>query len=233
MENPFSTDKNPPFLTPYQAGSENSEAQAIKPFAAVDLAPKVGAASPAGGFAGGDFGSAFLARDPAPARPSKTPATPPAPVSEILILSEDPEPEADFIAVANTVGPVAAQAEARSLSIADFDTALGLKKPAFFCTTTSTVDGFAISGYLGVVSVEIVIPKDILFQNPAPYGELHRIKAAEEQLQRIRETAMRELSEKARKMGADAVVGLTLLFSPFDAIVCLCSAVGTAVKLSG
>ncbi len=104
--------------------------------------------------------------------------------------------------------------------------------PPFFMTGTATIDNQSISEYLGLVSVEIVLPKDLLFRNPAPYGEMHRIKAAEDQLQKVKEKAMEELAERAKKLQADAVVGVTMQFSQFDAIVCLCSVVGTAVKLS-
>jgi len=104
-------------------------------------------------------------------------------------------------------------------------------KPEFFQTSTATVDGFSILEYLGMISVEVVIPKDLLFRNPAPHGELHRMKDAEDQLQRVKVVALNELSQKAKALNADGIVGVSLNFSQFDTIVCLCSAVGTAVKL--
>lgn len=104
---------------------------------------------------------------------------------------------------------------------------------AFAITTGPSLEGNRIVAYLGVVSVEIVIPKDLLFRNPAPYGELHRIKAAEEQLQRVKRQAFEELGEKARALGAGGIIGACLQFSQFDAVVFLCSAYGTAVKVSG
>ncbi|MDQ3001441.1 MAG: YbjQ family protein [Fibrobacterota bacterium] len=132
--------------------------------------------------------------------------------------------------------PMAMPASARQsqiLSISDFNDVVNRVKPVFFVSTTQTVDGFQIQEYLGLISVEVVIPKDLLFRNPAPYGELHRIKAAEDQLQKVKAKALEELGEKAKEMGADGVVGVSLQFSQFDAIVFLCSAVGTAVKLAG
>ena len=103
--------------------------------------------------------------------------------------------------------------------------------PSFLITTGPNVEGRRVKSYLGVVSVEIVIPKDVLFRNPAPYGDLQRIKAAEEHLQRVKQKAFEELAAKARAMGADGVVGATLQFSQFDAMVFLCAALGTAVKI--
>jgi uncharacterized protein YbjQ (UPF0145 family) len=116
-----------------------------------------------------------------------------------------------------------------SLTMTDADAPA--EDPGVLVTTGPNVEGRRIASYLGVASVEIVIPKDVLFRNPAPYGELHRIKAAEEQLQRVKRKAFEELSERARALGADAVVGATLQFSQFDAVVFLCAALGTAVKL--
>jgi uncharacterized protein YbjQ (UPF0145 family) len=116
-----------------------------------------------------------------------------------------------------------------SLTMTDADAPA--EAPGLLVTTGPNVEGRRIASYLGVVSVEIVIPKDVLFRNPAPYGELHRIKAAEEQLQRVKRKAFEELSEKARALGADAMVGATLQFSQFDAVVFLCAALGTAVQL--
>jgi uncharacterized protein YbjQ (UPF0145 family) len=73
---------------------------------------------------------------------------------------------------------------------------------------------------------------DVLFRNPAPYGELHRIKAAEEELQRVKRKACEELNARARAMGANGIVAVTLQYSQIDAVAFLCAATGTAVKLS-
>ena len=105
-------------------------------------------------------------------------------------------------------------------------------KPAFFLCTTAGLEGMRIQSALGVVAVEIVVPKDLLFRNPAPYGDLNRLKAAEDQLARIREKAMEELADKAKALHADGVVGVNLQISSLDAVACLCSATGTAVKLA-
>jgi uncharacterized protein YbjQ (UPF0145 family) len=103
--------------------------------------------------------------------------------------------------------------------------------PGLLMTTGPNVEGRRIQSYLGVVSVEIVIPKDLLFRNPAPYGDLHRMKAAEDHLQRVKQKAFEELAAKARALGGTGVVGATLQFSQFDAVVFLCAAMGTAVKI--
>ncbi|MEO7427153.1 MAG: heavy metal-binding domain-containing protein [Fibrobacteria bacterium] len=226
----------------------------IKPFAAVDLAPSVGqnanrpsappapAASP---FLGGNFTSAFLNREPPMAGAAKMPApvaSPAAKPASIFPQPALPEPVVDFVpaplapldepSTMPPLSPLTAARQSNIMSISDFNEVVNIRKPAFFCTTTPAVEGYPIQSYLGLVSVEVVVPKDILFQNPAAYGELHRMKAAEDLLQKVKTKAMEELSERARLLHADGVVGVSLHFSQFDAIVCLCSAVGTAVKLA-
>jgi uncharacterized protein YbjQ (UPF0145 family) len=105
-------------------------------------------------------------------------------------------------------------------------------RPRFLLTSTAAVDGIPIQAYLDVITAEVVVPKDVLFRNPAPYGELHRLRAAEDQLQKIKAKALEELAEKARAVHADGVVGVTVNFVNLDTVCCLCSAVGTAVRLA-
>lgn len=242
MENPFSADnKANPFQTPYQQPS----AAGIKPFAAVDLAPPAehngqrlnAPGNPtASAFTGGDFGNAFLSPQspvspgmaPMPTKPTMAPIA--APLAHTMAAPSAPQPMPDYTPVANPVP--AAAGKSSILSMSDFNEMDNARKPEFFLTTTQQVDGFPIRSFLGVVSVEIVIPKDLLFRNPAPHGELHRLKAAETELQRVKNQAFEELGDNAKKLGADGVVGVSLAFSQFDAVVFLCSAVGTAVKLA-
>jgi uncharacterized protein YbjQ (UPF0145 family) len=242
MDNPFLGDsKSNPFQTPYQQPAPGA-APGIKPFAAVDLAPPIdpngarhgGPASPAPGpFAGSDFNNAFLSRESpaAGAMPPAPAAVPPAPVTPAFPTAPAaPKPMRDFAPA--PMAPPAAARQSQILSMTDFNEALEMRKPEFFCTSTPAVDGFQIRKYLGVVSVELVVPKDVLFHHPAPHGELHRIKSAEEQLQRVKLKAFEELADRAKGMQADAIVGATLNFAQLDAVVCLCSAVGTAVQLA-
>jgi uncharacterized protein YbjQ (UPF0145 family) len=83
-----------------------------------------------------------------------------------------------------------------------------------------------------LVSTHIAVPKDILLSNPAPHGPLNRLKAAEDQIQKVLEMASQELAEKAQAKGANGVVGVRVDFANFDAVVSLCSATGTAVILA-
>lgn len=258
MDNPFSGDNNAnPFQTPFQ----QPQTTGIKPFAAVDLAPPSGQngqrlnapGNPtASAFTGGDFGNAFLSPQPASGQgmpglpPSAAPQAHSAPAlpsnafasmasAQGSTFAPKPAPQAmpampDYSPVSGAASGAARQSTI--LSMSDFNDVVNMHKPEFFLTTTPQVDGFPIRSFLGVVSVEIVIPKDLLFRNPAPHGEMHRLKAAEDELQRVKSQAFVELGDKAKKLGADGVVGVTLQFSQFDAVVFLCAAVGTAVKLA-
>lgn len=161
------------------------------------------------------------------------PAAAPAPVSSPAPMPAPAGTQADIAALrasatlrrgTGTEGYVKS-----ALTMTDADASS--EAPNLAMTTGPNIEGRRILSYLGVVSVEIVIPKDVLFRNPAPYGDLHRIKAAEDHLQQIKKKAFEELAAKARALGADAVIGATLQFIQFDAIVFLCAALGTAVKI--
>lgn len=200
----------------------------LKPFTAVDLAPpaKPGSQGPLGHPVNPfleNFSSPFEGGGAEkPAAPAMPPATALTAVSAPPPL--DPLPPIPPL-------PVAAR-QSHILAAADLHAAAGSAiKPRFFLTSTDLVDGQLIKAYLDVISVEIVLPKDLLFRNPAPYGELHRLKAAEDQLQKVKAKAMEELTDKAKAIHADGIVGVTVSFINLDTVCCLCSAVGTAVKV--
>jgi uncharacterized protein YbjQ (UPF0145 family) len=248
MDKPFSAE-NSPFLTPYLP--PGGDALGIKPFAANDLAPSSAAPPAQNGHRlnAPPQASPFLERDPEKAFPSLAAAAL-APAPAVFPLA--PKPPPDFVpAAAPFVSPPSAEPQSdvsalrasatprrgsgteaypkSALTMTDADASA--EAASLLMTTGPNVEGRRILSYLGVVSVEIVIPKDVLFRNPAPYGELHRLKAAEEHLQRVKQKAFEELSAKARALGANGVVGATLQFSQFDAMVFLCAALGTAVKI--
>jgi len=178
---------------------------------------------------------------PAAVTPTIPPVQPPAPPARAAAQPDAaaPVPAAPAQSAATqamrasaTARPASASAILRKTDLAMTDADAPAEKPDVLVTTGPLAQGRDILSYHGVVSVELVIPKDLLFRNPAPYGELHRIKAAEEQLQRVKQKAFEELSERARALGANGIIGATMQFSQFDAVVFLCSALGTAVKLA-
>lgn len=179
---------------------------------------------------------------PAPADFTPVPERPkPAPVVSPTVIMTSPlapmapamptAPMAERPSVPKPIAQAQAPAPKPALMTTDFAEPTREARGEFLLTTSPNAEGRKIASYLGVVSVEIVIPKDVLFRNPAPYGELHRIKAAEDQLQSVKKKAFEELTERAKAMGADGIVAATLQFSQFDAVVFLCAAVGTAVRM--
>jgi uncharacterized protein YbjQ (UPF0145 family) len=234
---PFTAiDLVPPLAQPPSAGGPrlNAPPQAspfldpdpVKPFPGPAAAPAAKGPMEAGPTL---FGS------PAPVTPVRPafqpePMAPPAPAPKAASAGPAPQADAALRASATPRRGSGTEAYAKStLTMTDADASA--EAPGLLISTGPNVEGRRIQAYLGVVSVEIVIPKDVLFRNPAPYGDLHRIKAAEEHLQVVKRKAFEELAAKARALGADAVVGTTLQFSQFDAMVCLCAALGTAVKI--
>jgi uncharacterized protein YbjQ (UPF0145 family) len=203
----------------------------LRPFTAVDLAPKP------------------MPATPAPLRPAVSPfldnlkdgAAPVRPVDDPADDFLPVKPSAPLPARGRAVeggngdngGEPLPAPEARPAPVhADLPGTGSAIRPRFFLTSTAAVDGIPIQTYLDVVSAEVVVPKDVLFRNPAPYGELHRLRAAEDQLQKIKAKALEELAEKARAVHADGVVGVTVTFVNLDTVCCLCSAAGTAVRLA-
>lgn len=212
------------FSSPFEGGA------AVKPAPALEARPKVG-------FHGAEpkVADDYMPVLPAHAMPAHAmPAAPAMPPAPAHASAPTANPMAMPAAPMPPLPPLPAAArQSQIMAASDLHGSNGSAlKPRFFLTSTAVVDGYPIQAYLDVISVEIVLPKDLLFRNPAPYGELHRLKAAEDQLQKVKAKAMEELTEKARQIQADGIVGVTVTFTNLDTVCCLCSAVGTAVKIA-
>ena len=103
-------------------------------------------------------------------------------------------------------------------------------------TTTPNIEGRTVRTYLGVISSETIIGanfiKDILGGLRDFFGG--RSSTYEKVMEEAKQSALRELEDKARAMGADAVVGVDLDFETIGAngSMLMVSASGTAVKLA-
>src|SRR4030095_10800163 len=103
-------------------------------------------------------------------------------------------------------------------------------------TTTPHIEGKSIQEYLGVVSAQTIIGanffKDILGGLTDIFGG--RAGSYEKVLEEAKQSAMQELEQKARALGADAVVGIDLDFETVgsNGSMLMVIASGTAVKLS-
>jgi uncharacterized protein YbjQ (UPF0145 family) len=117
-----------------------------------------------------------------------------------------------------------------------------VEAPAVLVVSTDTVPGSTIEKALGIVNGHSVVGtnlirgmeswmRDVVGGRSIPYEDLLRYTY---------DTAIREMSLKAKEMGADAVIGTTISFriieSNLSKVACLSSpsvtATGTAVKLT-
>ncbi|MCM3713834.1 YbjQ family protein [Halalkalibacter oceani] len=101
-------------------------------------------------------------------------------------------------------------------------------------TTTTIVEGRPVSSYLGIVTSEIILGANVVRDFFASITDIvgGRSGAYESKLQEGREEALRELENKARRMGAEAVIGIDLDFETLRDGMMMIVATGTAVKLS-
>jgi len=101
-------------------------------------------------------------------------------------------------------------------------------------TTTPSVEGRAITEYLGVVTGEAILGANIVRDLFAGIRDIvgGRAGAYEEELRKAREIAMAELGAEASERGADAVVGIDLDYETVgNGSMLMVTATGTAVKL--
>ena len=101
-------------------------------------------------------------------------------------------------------------------------------------TTTPTVEGRAITEYLGVVTGEAILGANIVRDLFAGIRDIvgGRAGAYEEELRKAREIAMEELSAEASSRGADAVVGIDLDYETVgNGSMLMVTVSGTAVRL--
>jgi uncharacterized protein YbjQ (UPF0145 family) len=102
--------------------------------------------------------------------------------------------------------------------------------------TTPTLEGRRITRYLGLVSGEAILGANIFKDLFAGIRDIvgGRSAAYEKELARARQVALDEMSDRARQLGADAIVGIDLDYEVLGAQagMLMVSASGTAVKLT-
>jgi uncharacterized protein YbjQ (UPF0145 family) len=99
-------------------------------------------------------------------------------------------------------------------------------------TTTPSVEGHPIADYLGIVTGEAIMGANIVRDLFAGITDIigGRSGAYEAKLADARETALREMQDKASRLGANAVVGVDLDYEVIGQML-MVSASGTAVRL--
>ena len=100
-------------------------------------------------------------------------------------------------------------------------------------TTTHDIQGRPISDYLGIIVGESIIATNIFRDIGASLRDIvgGRSGSYEKKMNEAREIAVKEMEEKARELGADAVVGVDIDYETVGNNMMTVSASGTAVKL--
>ena len=100
-------------------------------------------------------------------------------------------------------------------------------------TKTNSVEGHSIAEYKGIVVGEAIMGANVVRDVFASITDIvgGRSGAYESKLQDARDTALRELEERAAALGADAVVGIDLDYEVVGQSMLMVSASGTAVRL--
>ncbi len=104
------------------------------------------------------------------------------------------------------------------------------------CTTTSTLDNAVIVEYRGIVSGEVVAGVDFIRDFGASIRNFIGGRSAgyEEELIAARKEALGEMEERAAKLGANAVVGVSVDYEVLgQGNMLMVSATGTAVVAKG
>ncbi len=102
-------------------------------------------------------------------------------------------------------------------------------------TTTPSVEGKTISEYKGVVFGEVISGVNFIKDFTAGLSNFFggRSGTYEEELIQARENAMKEMEDRARQLGADAIVGVDIDYEVLGADngMLMVTASGTAVRL--
>ena len=105
---------------------------------------------------------------------------------------------------------------------------------AMIVTTTPNIEGHTITAYRGIVVGEAIMGANVVRDVFASITDIvgGRSGAYESKLQDARETALSELQDRARDLGANAVVGVDLDYEVVGQSMLMVSASGTAVVIS-
>ena len=100
-------------------------------------------------------------------------------------------------------------------------------------TITNSVEGHRVTDYRGIVVGEAIMGANVFRDFFAQITDVvgGRSGAYESKLQDARDTAMRELEQRAKAVGANAVIGIDLDYEVVGDSMLMVSASGTAVVL--
>lgn len=99
-------------------------------------------------------------------------------------------------------------------------------------TTTPQVEGFPVKNYLGIVCGEVVAGVNFVKDFAAGLTNFFggRSNSYEDELIEARESAIREMAQRAEQMGANAVIGIDIDYEVLgQGNMLMVTAAGTAV----
>jgi uncharacterized protein YbjQ (UPF0145 family) len=107
------------------------------------------------------------------------------------------------------------------------------QEPVMLIVTTPTIEGRRIVKYHGVVSGEAILGANIFRDVFAGIRDIvgGRSASYEKVLRSSKQTALDEMAEDAKRLGANAVIGVDLDYETIGASMLMVSASGTAVTL--
>ena len=102
-------------------------------------------------------------------------------------------------------------------------------------TTSCSVEGRQVEAYLGIVFGEAIVGANLFRDLFAQIRDIvgGRAGSYEAELRRARELALEEMEEEARRLGADAVIGIDVDYEVLGGnnSMLMVTASGTAVRL--
>ena len=98
-------------------------------------------------------------------------------------------------------------------------------------TTTPSLEGKPVHKYLGIVTGEAILGANLFKDLFAGVRDVigGRSLAYEEELRKAKDIALAEMTDAARKLGANAVIGVDLDYETVRDTMLMVSASGTAV----
>lgn len=100
-------------------------------------------------------------------------------------------------------------------------------------STTTTLQNKNIKRYIGIVSGEAILGANIFKDLFAGIRDIvgGRSAAYEKELRRAKEIAMAEMEQEAKRLGANAIIGIDLDYETIGNSMLMVSSSGTAVEL--
>ena len=96
-------------------------------------------------------------------------------------------------------------------------------------TTTNNLDGYEVVEYLGIVTGEAVSGIN-MFRDIGAGLRNGRSAGYEDEMAQAREEVLREMSQRAEALGANAVIGANVGYETFAEMI-MTTACGTAVRV--